>query len=128
MSRVAYLAPLVEITEFQWALIVIIAAVGMLVVPSYEIRFPPAVNLTLWVSVFWGRMAQTILAYVTFLCFGTLLRWMKKMVFLPFILLYPCANQPSSLHIPLSQMSLSAILMRSLYLRRNGGLAMSIRN
>ena len=92
MSRVAYLAPLVEITEFQWALIIVIVAVGVLVVPSYEIRFPPAVNLTLWVSVFWGRMAQTILAYVTFLCFGTLLRWIKKMVFLPFVLLYPYAN------------------------------------
>ena len=42
----------VEMTEFQYALIVVIAAVGVLVVPTCEIKFPPMVSLTLCVSIF----------------------------------------------------------------------------
>ena len=52
MSSVVYLASLVEMIEFQRALIVVIAAIDVLVVPSYNIKLPPAVILTLCISVF----------------------------------------------------------------------------
>ena len=52
----------------------VIAAVDVLVVPLYDIKLPPAVNLTLWISVFLARIEQTILEWVPFyvleLCFS----------------------------------------------------------
>jgi len=52
--------------EFQWVLIVVMATIGVDMIPKHEIRFPLAVSLTQYISIFCGLIVYTILVYVTF--------------------------------------------------------------
>ena len=45
---------------------------------------------------------------------------MKNIVSLPFISLYPCANWPSSLHIPFFYIFLSGPLIKLVYFSQSG--------
>ena len=58
---VAYFEPGDDMTEFQCALMVVIAAVSVLIMPLCDIRLPLAVKRTQCVSAFCGLMVQTIL-------------------------------------------------------------------
>ena len=62
MSMVVYLEPGDDMTEFQYALMVVITTVGILVMPLCDTRLPPAVKRTQCVSDFCGLMMQTIVA------------------------------------------------------------------
>ena len=47
MLGAVQLAPEVDVTVLQWALIVMIAAVGLLAIPECDMRLPPSTKHTL---------------------------------------------------------------------------------
>jgi hypothetical protein len=82
-------------------------AAGDAVSEVYSSLSPPMVSLTRCFSSLSGRWSQTKFAYVTFLCFGTVCFFIKRMVPEPFTLLrMPLGNHPSSLAVEVDQISL----------------------
>ena len=49
-----YLDVMSDIVFFTWSFMVVMSEVGVLTSPGYSSRFPPAMSLVLWVSVFLG--------------------------------------------------------------------------
>ena len=70
-------------------MIIGIAATGVLVVPLYIIKLPPAVRRTQCISIFCGWMRHTIRLYVTRLLGRTADLAIENIVYLPFTSLYP---------------------------------------
>ena len=107
---------LIEMVLFNRSFTVVMSAVGVLMLPSYYNLSPPTRSRTLSGSNLDGLCVHTIVIYVTFLFSGTFDRGIKKTVLFPLVLPKPCANLPSSLHMPASHFSLySSCWMRFLY-------------
>ena len=88
-----------EMAMFTWIFVVVKSNDGVLISPRYSIRFPPAVSLVLWVSVFWGQLLHTALTYVALLSVGLSLWKMNLIVSVPSYSFQPWDRRQSSLHI-----------------------------
>ena len=115
MSADRHLAPGVDTTMLKTHFAVLTDAVGALRFPVNSNKFPTTVNLVRSFSSFSGFASHTILPYVTFLSFGTFVLGMKITVFVPFTILIPWANFPSSFAKDIYQIFLSGPLTRCLY-------------
>ena len=51
----------------HFAVVIVTVAVGVVSVPAKLNKFPPTLNLVLWVSSFWGLISQNNRSYVNFL-------------------------------------------------------------
>ena len=104
-------------TLLKMILEVMISDVGVVTSPGKVIKFPPTVSLVQCISAFCDIILATILPYVTYLPSGTLSLGMKKMVFVPDVILVPtpCASWPISFANEFSQMAIVGPLTRCLY-------------
>ena len=96
MSANRHSASGIDTTLLKKHFAVVTDAVGTLRFPVKSNTFPPTVNLVSSFSSFNGFAWQTNLSYVTFKYFGTCVLETKMTAFVPFTLLIPWANCPSS--------------------------------
>ena len=116
MSVNRHVAPGVYTRLLKTHFSVVTDAVGALNFSVKSNKFPPTVNMVRSFSSFYGFNSHTIFPYVTFLSFGTCVLEMKITAFVPFAVLVPWANCPSSFAKDLSQFFLSGPLTRCMYL------------
>ena len=96
MSANRNLAPGVDTTLLKTHFSVVTDAVGALKFLVKYNKFQPTVNLVRSFSSFSGFTPHTIFPYVTFLYSSTCVLLIKITVFVPFTILIPYANCPSS--------------------------------
>ena len=115
MSANRHLTPGVDTTLLKTHFEVVNDAIGALIFPLKSNKFPPTVNLVRSFFSFSGFTSHTIFPYVTFLSFGTCVLGMKITVFVPFTVLIPWANCPSSFAKYFPQIFLSGTFIICLY-------------
>ena len=107
----------VDNTRLKISLDVIRYAVGAVTSPWKVIKFPPTLSPVRCVSAFCGRILAKIIPYVTVLPIGTFPLRIKKMVFIPDVVLVPTpwASRTISFSNEFYQMDLVGPLIRFLY-------------
>ena len=111
-----YLNVMSDIVLFTWSFMVVMSEVGVLTSPGYSSRFPPAMSLVLWVSVFWVQILHTDLTYGDLLYFGLYWWNINLILSVPACYFHPWERLPSSLHIEFFHTGAS-ILTKSMYPR-----------
>ena len=115
MSTNRHLAPGVYTKPLKTNIAVVTDAVGVLRFPLNSNKFPLTVILVCSFYSFSGFNLHTILPNVTFSSVGTYVFEMKTTVFVPFTVMIPWANCPSSFTKDRSQFFLSLSLTICLY-------------
>ena len=115
MSAKRHLAHGVDTTLLKTHFVVLAYAVAALIFLVKSNKFPPTVDIVRSFSSFSGFTSHTIFPYVIFSSFGTWDLGMKMTVFVPFTILIPWANCPSSFAKDIYQIFLSGPLIRCLY-------------
>ena len=117
MSAHMSFSSFVDYTLLKMILAVMRYVIGVVTSPGKLIKFPPTVSLVRCVSAFCGRISAAIIPYVTIISAGTLSLGIKKMVFVPDVIIVPtpCNSRPVSFANELSLMDLVIPLIICLY-------------